>query len=83
MYVAVLRRCLANVQHMLRLLTLSLRCFILQLCMHNMYTQDEPILGDFKSGVGRLVARCSQVPIIVPMYHIGMHTIAPEQPTGR
>ncbi|KAG5184233.1 hypothetical protein JKP88DRAFT_268608 [Tribonema minus] len=47
------------------------------------YRQGQPILGDFKAGVGRLVARCSSTPVIVPMYHIGMHTIAPEQPVPR
>eukprot|EP00611_Tribonema_gayanum_P005178 TRINITY_DN1442_c0_g1_i2.p1 TRINITY_DN1442_c0_g1~~TRINITY_DN1442_c0_g1_i2.p1 ORF type:complete len:265 (-),score=35.27 TRINITY_DN1442_c0_g1_i2:243-1037(-) len=47
------------------------------------FGKGQPILGDFKAGVGRLVARCSSTPVIVPMYHIGMHTIAPEQPVPR
>lgn len=51
--------------------------------MRPVLTQGEPILGDFKAGVGKLVARCQNVPVIIPLYHIGMHTIAPEQPVPR
>lgn len=42
--------------------------------------QGEAILGEFKPGVGRLIMRCEKLPIIVPIYHIGMHRMAPEKP---
>ena len=44
------------------------------------YQEGEAILGDFKPGVGRLIMRSDTLPIIVPMYHIGMHRMAPEHP---
>jgi monolysocardiolipin acyltransferase len=39
----------------------------------------EPVLGEFKFGVGKLVAHCSTSPIVVPFYHRGMDGVVPEK----
>ena len=39
----------------------------------------EPVLGDFKFGVGKLVAHCPTSPIVVPFYHRGMDGVIPEK----
>lgn len=36
-------------------------------------------LGEFKFGVGKLIAHCEKSPIIVPMYHRGMDGVLPEK----
>ncbi|CAM9125291.1 unnamed protein product, partial [Pylaiella littoralis] len=44
------------------------------------FSRGEPILSDFKAGIGRLLLRSEKPPLVLPMYHIGMHQIAPETP---
>lgn len=41
---------------------------------------NEPVLGPFKAGVGKLVAHARVTPLVVPFYHRGMGDIAPERP---
>ena len=38
----------------------------------------EPKLGDFKVGVGKLIAHADSCPIVVPIYHTGMQGVIPE-----
>jgi monolysocardiolipin acyltransferase len=41
---------------------------------------DEPVLGEFKLGVGKLVAHSwPNVPLVLPMYHKGMSGVIPEK----
>ncbi|CAM9590324.1 unnamed protein product, partial [Ectocarpus sp. 8 AP-2014] len=47
------------------------------------FSRDEPILADFKAGIGRLLLRSEVPPLVLPMYHIGMHQIASEAPTHK
>ncbi|CAM9205506.1 unnamed protein product [Ectocarpus sp. 4 AP-2014] len=47
------------------------------------FSRDEPILADFKPGIGRLLLRSEDPPLVLPMYHIGMHQIASEAPTHK
>jgi 1-acyl-sn-glycerol-3-phosphate acyltransferase len=43
-----------------------------------------PILGEFKYGVGKLVAHCyPNVPIVLPIYHRGMSGVVPEKGGGQ
>lgn len=44
------------------------------------FSEDEPHLGPFKVGVGKMIAHCQEgrEPIIVPMIHKGMDQIIPE-----
>ncbi|CAM9426508.1 unnamed protein product [Scytosiphon promiscuus] len=44
------------------------------------FGKGEPILGDFKAGIGRLLLRSKDPPLVLPMYHIGMHQIVSETP---
>eukprot|EP00903_Cladosiphon_okamuranus_P012598 g11789.t1 len=44
------------------------------------FGRDEPILADFKAGIGRLLLRSEDPPLVLPIYHIGMHQIASETP---
>ena len=43
------------------------------------FEEDEPHLGDFKFGVGKLIAHCERSPLVVPIYHRGMDQIIPEK----
>lgn len=38
----------------------------------------EPKLGEFKLGVGKLIAHCRVTPIVIPAYHKGMDEVLPE-----
>lgn len=38
----------------------------------------EPKLGEFKLGVGKLIAHCRVTPIVIPIYHKGMDDVLPE-----
>lgn len=42
------------------------------------FHDNEPILGDFKVGVGKLIAHSKRCPIVIPMYHKGMDKVLPE-----
>ncbi|CAM9327999.1 unnamed protein product [Ascophyllum nodosum] len=44
------------------------------------FSRGEPILADFKAGIGRLLLRSENPPMVLPIYHIGMHQVAPETP---
>lgn len=39
---------------------------------------NEPVLGAFKVGVGKLVSHCPVTPIVIPVYHRGMDRVVPE-----
>ena len=41
--------------------------------------ENEPVLGDFKFGVGKLIAHCEVSPIVIPIYHRGMDGVIPEK----
>jgi monolysocardiolipin acyltransferase len=45
------------------------------------FEPEEPHLGPFKIGVGKMIAHCEegQEPIIIPMYHRGMDYVIPEK----
>ncbi|KAJ1435213.1 hypothetical protein B484DRAFT_325682 [Ochromonadaceae sp. CCMP2298] len=44
------------------------------------FNSDEPVLGPFKYGVGKLVAHSyPNVPIVLPMFHTGMSDMIPEK----
>ena len=45
------------------------------------FDENEPHLGDFKFGVGKLIAHCSvdKSPIVLPFYHRGMDGVIPEK----
>mmetsp|Transcript_41099 Transcript_41099/g.41983 ORF Transcript_41099/g.41983 Transcript_41099/m.41983 type:complete len:363 (+) Transcript_41099:50-1138(+) len=43
------------------------------------FETDEPRLGPFKIGVGKILAHCRNNPIIIPLYHKGMDNIIPEK----
>lgn len=44
------------------------------------FKDDEPRLGPFKPGVGKLIAHCppGKEPIVIPMFHTGMDSVMPE-----
>ncbi|CAM9360707.1 unnamed protein product [Phaeothamnion confervicola] len=44
------------------------------------FARGEPVLGGFKPGVSRILFRCKEPPLVIPMYHIGMHGVCPEEP---
>ena len=47
------------------------------------FEKNEPILGPFKIGVGKLIAHCTTNPVIIPIYHKGMDSVVPEKrPAG-
>jgi len=43
------------------------------------FDEDQPHMGKFKFGVGKLVAHCTESPLVVPVYHKGMDDIVPER----
>ncbi|CAM9718566.1 unnamed protein product [Discosporangium mesarthrocarpum] len=43
----------------------------------------KPLLGDFKVGIGRILLRSKNPPMVLPMYHIGLHQVAPETPVPK
>jgi monolysocardiolipin acyltransferase len=43
------------------------------------FDDDEPHLGAFKFGVGKLIAHCKTSPVVVPFYHRGMDNVIPEK----
>jgi monolysocardiolipin acyltransferase len=43
------------------------------------FEDDEPRLGEFKYGVGKLIAHCEKTPIVIPFYHKGMDKVIPEK----
>ena len=43
------------------------------------FEENEPRLGEFKFGVGKLIAHCDISPIVVPIYHRGMDDVIPEK----
>ena len=49
------------------------------------FEENEPHLGPFKVGVGKLIAHCEpgKEPIILPMYHTGMDKVIPEKQLKR
>ncbi|CAM9387757.1 unnamed protein product [Sphacelaria rigidula] len=47
------------------------------------FSKGEPMLGEFKAGIGRLLLRSKKLPMVLPMYHIGMHRVAPEAPVQK
>lgn len=42
------------------------------------FEANEPRLGEFKLGVGKLIAHCKVCPIVIPIYHTGMDDVLPE-----
>ena len=47
------------------------------------FENNEPRLGPFKIGVGKILAHCTHTPIIIPIYHKYMDEIIPEKlPSG-
>ncbi|CAM9282406.1 unnamed protein product [Choristocarpus tenellus] len=47
------------------------------------FAKGEPLLGDFKCGIGRILLRSKNPPMVLPMFHIGMHRVAPETPVPK
>lgn len=47
------------------------------------FSKGEPLLSDFRAGIGRLLLRSKKLPMVLPMYHIGMHRVAPEAPVQK
>ena len=43
------------------------------------FEDNEPKLGEFKFGVGKLIAHCERSPLVVPIYHKGMDLVIPEK----
>ena len=43
------------------------------------FDADEPRLGPFKVGLGKLIAHCSTDPLVVPIYHKGLDKVIPEK----
>jgi monolysocardiolipin acyltransferase len=43
------------------------------------FDKDEPHLGPFKVGVGKLIAHSKVTPVVLPLYHTGMDDVVPEK----